>query len=84
MSDYKQRRPERKQIDTNQVVRYLSKVFANATEHLGKQAVAGCELHDLQVDFAHYVNDITRGPTYQVSKVIADCNHFIDGIVASR
>ena len=74
----------RKKIDTTQVTRYLAKVFANATEHLGRTAVKGSELYDLQVEFSYYIDDITRGPVYHVSKVIADCNQFIDDIVTSK
>jgi hypothetical protein len=81
MADNNRRGP-RKEINTTQVVRYLSKVFANATESMGRNAPAGSDLYKLQVEFAYYVDEITRGPSYQVSKVIADCNSFIDGIVA--
>lgn len=82
MSDHKSRpRSPKKAIDTNQVVRYLSKVFSIATENLGRDAPRGSELHNLQVEFSYFIDEITRGYTYQVSKVIADCNEFIDNIV---
>lgn len=36
--------------------------------------------HNWQVDMAYMINDIQRGPSYIVPKVIADCNKLIEDV----
>lgn len=64
-------------------VRYLSGVFAKATAGMGKN-VKGTELHTLQTDFAHLINEIQRGPRYFAPKVISEANEFLDAIWQKR
>lgn len=71
------RRHDRREINIKQVCDHLSWLFANATKGQGR-AIRGNKLHEYQVDFCYYLDDIQRGPTYIVPKVIAECNEFLD------
>lgn len=71
-------------IDTAHVCQHLTWLFNNATNSMGRDAVKGTRLYTYQVDFAHYLNEIQRGATYIVPKVIADCNDFINGIIEAN
>ncbi len=82
----KQIAPARKSrpIDTTHVCQHLTWLFNNATSSMGRDAVKGSMLYEYQVDFAHFINEIQRGATYIVPKVIADCNDFINNIIETN
>jgi hypothetical protein len=70
-------------------VRYLSAQFAKATAGMGKAVRAtknapATDLYLLQVDFAHMIDEIQRGPKYFAPKVISECNEFLDAIWQKR
>ena len=80
---------EVREININQVVRYLNHAFSKATSGLDKAVryvdyninkVKTTELYDLQVDFMYMLDEIQRGPKYALSRVISDCNKLIDNI----
>jgi len=75
---------EKKQIDIPKVINYLSHAFSNATQKAGKTIgyvnVAGTDLHQHQVDFAHLVNEIQRGPKNFLPKRISEANELIERI----
>jgi len=71
---------ESREINREQVVKYLNHAFAKAIQPLGNKNVKGTELYNHQVDFCYLIDSIQRDPTYIVSKVIADCNTLIDNI----
>lgn len=73
---------ESKQINREQVIKYLNHAFSKATQCFGIKNVTGTQLHDHQVDFCYLINNIKLGPSYMVPKVIAECNRLIDGITA--
>ncbi len=83
---------DQKQIDTSQVVRYLSHAFSKATQGKGKairainpetNKVERTPLYMWQVEFCYMIDLIQRGPSYIVPKVIADANDLIERINAS-
>ena len=71
---------EQKQIDREQVIKYLNHAFSKATQQFGSKNIKGTRLYDHQVDFCYLIDGIKRGPTYMVPKVIAECNKLIDDI----
>jgi hypothetical protein len=78
-----------KRINVDQVVNYLSHSFAKAASRaapkIGNRAIRTVSngnvyttpLYRYQVDFTYLVNDIQRGPTYIVPKLIQDANDLI-------
>lgn len=72
-----------KVIDSDRVVRHLSRNFAQATRDMGK-VVKGNQLYTYQVEFAHMIDEIQRGPTYLMPKVIADANELIASILLAK
>lgn len=85
---------EKKEIDTTEVVKYLSRSFnratSNASNHLGNKAVRvvdgkvnPTELYQLQVDFCYLLDNIMRGPTYIAPKFIQEANELIASIEAN-
>lgn len=71
-------------IDAAHVCQHLTWLFNNATSGMGRDAVKGTKLYTYQVDFAYFLNEIQRGATYIIPKVIADCNDFINGIMEAN
>jgi len=82
-------RSDRK-INLPQVVNYLNHAFAKAMSKaipaLGNKAtrtvfddgqVETTALYEYQVDFCYLVDEIQRGPTYIIPKVIQDANDLI-------
>lgn len=65
-----------KSININQVVSYLNHTFAKtAEETFGRIfAVKGTPLYGYQVEHCYLVDEIQRGPTYMLPKVISDAN----------
>jgi hypothetical protein len=76
----KDRRPNVSEIDVEHVIRYLTRQFRQKTEDMGRDAPRGSELYKLQCDFTYMLDEIKRGPTYQVSKIIAKANEMLDAI----
>lgn len=76
-------RKDVKSINVNQVVSYLNHTFAKtAEETFGRAAaVKGTVLYGFQVDHCYFVDEIQRGPTYMLPKVISNAN---DNITAMR
>lgn len=79
-----------KQINTNQVVNHLTRVFERVTSGMPRASRSynkdtgtwdTNELYDLQVDFCYFIDRIQRDPAYFVPKVISDCNAFLDRIM---
>lgn len=79
----KERRPNVSEIDVEHVIRYLTRQFRQKTDHLGRDATRGSDLYKMQCNFAYMLDDIKRGPSYQVSKVIAEANELLDSIPAN-
>ena len=77
-------RKPNKPIDTNHVCQHLTWLFNNAISGMGRDAVKGTDLYNYQVEFSHLINEIQRGPTYIVPKVIANCNEFINKIIETN
>ena len=73
----------KKVIDTNHVCSHLTWLFNNAISSMGRDWQKGTKLYAYQVEFCYFIDEIQRGPTYIVPKVIADCNDFINKIVES-
>lgn len=71
--------PAARTIDSERVVRHLSRNFAAQTRDMGK-AVKGTKLYTYQVEFAHMIDEIQRGPVYLMPKVISDANELIASI----
>jgi hypothetical protein len=82
-------RSERR-INLPQVVGYLNHAFAKAmskaSSALGNKAVRivhddgrieTTTLYEYQVDFCYLIDEIQRGPTYIIPKVIQDANDLI-------
>ena len=76
-------RKDAKSINVNQVVSYLNHTFAKtAEEAFGRAAaVKGTILYGFQVKHCYFVDEIQRGPTYMLPKVISNAN---DNIAAMR
>ncbi|MNC18713.1 hypothetical protein D3C75_666250 [compost metagenome] len=79
------------EINVDKVVRYLNSAFAKATAGMGKalaankkNKTAATPLYTLQVEFAHMIDEIQRGPNYIVPKTISEANEFIDQIRETR
>jgi len=82
-------RIEKKIINVEQVVNYLSHSFAKAASKaaskIGNRAlrtvvngnVHTTILYNYQVDFMYLINEIQRGPSYIVPKLIQDANAMI-------
>jgi hypothetical protein len=79
-----------KPINTEQVVKHLSRVFERVTYGMERAArtknprtgqFEKNRLYQLQEDFAYFVDGIQRNPAYFVPKVISDCNAFLDELV---
>ena len=79
---YPKRREDRKEINTDQVVSFLTNAFNRATRHLGFKNGAGTELYELQVEFVWLLHEIMTGPRYIVPKHIQTANEMIDEIMA--
>lgn len=78
-------------IPVDKVVRYLNNAFSKATVGMGKALAANkrtnakaTPLYLLQVEFAHMIDEIQRGPNYIVPKTISEANEFIDKIHEDR
>ena len=73
---------EPKEINRDQVVKYLNHAFAKAVQPFGSKNVQGTDLHGFQVEFAYLIDGIQRSPSYIVSKIITEANRLIESIDA--
>jgi len=73
--------PEEKKINVEQVVSYLSHTFARAVQKMvpiiGNRNTKGSKLYEYQVEFCYLMDEIQRGPTYILPKIIQDANQLI-------
>lgn len=80
----KSRKPEEKKINTDQVCGYLNHTFGRAQQKLshvsGNRNHRGTKLYDYQVEFCYLIDEIQRGPTYILPKVIQDANQLITNL----
>lgn len=79
-------KPEKKEINTSEVVKYLTRSFNRAVNNsnLGNRAVRTIngrvnptELYNAQVEFCYLIDNIQRGPSYIAPKIIQDANDMI-------
>ncbi len=79
-------KPEKKEINTTEVVKYLTRSFNRAVNNsaLGNKAVriingqvSPTELYKAQVEFCYLIDNIQRGPSYIAPKIIQDANDMI-------
>lgn len=74
-----------KNINIDQVVSYLNHTFAKTQEEVfgskSKTALRGTRLYNYQVDHCYLIDEIQRGPTYMLPKVISTAN---DNIAAMK
>jgi len=70
-----------KSINIEQVVSYLNHTFAKTAEDVfgskSKSAIKGALLYTYQVDHCYFIDEIQRGPTYMLPKVISYANENI-------
>lgn len=73
--------PEEKKINVEQVVSYLSHTFARSVQKMapviGTRNTKGSKLYEYQVEFCYLIDEIQRGPTYILPKIIQDANQLI-------
>lgn len=74
------RREEKKEINLEQVITYLSNAFNRASRHLGLRNQQGTALYGFQVELMYMLDDIKRGAPYIVPKRIAQANELIDKV----
>lgn len=71
-----------KRIDTERVVEYLNRAFANALykagEKIGRDNSKGTALYGYQVDFCYLIDSIQRDAAYIVPKKIQEANALIE------
>ncbi len=72
-----------KSINVKQVVSYLNHSFVKMAEEVfaSRAAVKGTPLYTFQVKHCYFVDEIERGPTYMLPKVISYAN---DNIAAMK
>jgi hypothetical protein len=69
-----------KSINVPQVVSYLNHTFAKAAEEVFGFRPAnarGTPLYGFQVEHCYLIDEIQRGPTYMLPKIISDANNNI-------
>jgi hypothetical protein len=71
---------QQKRINVDQVVSFLNHTFAKAMQKsgVGNKNHKGTLLYNYQVEFAHLVNEIQRGPVYITPKLITEANDLIE------
>jgi len=69
-----------KKIDTDRVVEYLNRAFANALYKAGGKMSEpkGSVFYDYQVDFCYLINSIQCDPAYSTPKTIQEANALIE------
>lgn len=68
-----------KSINVPQVVSYLNHTFGKTAEEVFGRVAApkGTPLYDFQVEHCYLIDEIQRGPTYMLPKIISDANNNI-------
>lgn len=70
-----------KSINVPQVVSYLNHTFAETAQeafgHIRPANTKGTPLYDFQVEHCYLIDEIQRGPTYMLPKIIGDANNNI-------
>jgi hypothetical protein len=78
---------EQKEVNIDQVVRYLTYTFDKATQKMGKamrykdpetKSIVKTLAYQYQVDFCYLINEIQMGPKCLIQKAISDCNELIE------
>lgn len=68
-------------LDIKQIVDFLNHAFRQATQGMGKATRSKdgvkSQMYVWQTEFSYMIDDITRGPTYIVPKIVTDCNELI-------
>lgn len=67
-------------FNVDNVVRFLNHRFKTATAGFPRDNSRKSALGQLQAEFAYLIDEIQRGPSYQIGKTIADANTFITNI----
>jgi hypothetical protein len=71
-------------LDIKQIVDFLNHAFRQATQGMGKATRSKdgskSQMYIWQSEFSHMIDDIGRGPTYIVPKIVTDCNDLITKI----
>lgn len=66
--------------DLRSVVQRLRAEFREKTKPLGNKNEAGTKLNQLQTEFSYIINDIQRGPSFAIPKLISDCEKLMQQI----
>jgi len=72
-------------LDIKQIVDFLNHAFRQASQGMGKatRSKDGTKsvLYQAQIDFCYLIDEITRGPTYIVPKIVTDANELIAKLI---
>lgn len=84
MSDKEQNKEGKEKetvLDVKQIVDFLNHAFRQATQGMGKATRSKdgmkSQMYQWQVEFCYMIDDILRGPTYIVPKIVTECNELI-------
>ena len=64
-------------VNLSREIGTLNHKFLLATKRFGNRNNAGTKLHELQVDFAHKINNLKYAPDYIMTKLIHNTYLFI-------
>ncbi len=68
-------------LDIKQIVDFLNHAFRVATQGMGKATRSKdgtkSQMYMWQSEFSYMIDEIGRGPTYIVPKIVTDCNELI-------
>ncbi|MCB1711397.1 MAG: hypothetical protein KDH96_02595 [Candidatus Riesia sp.] len=67
-------------FDSTQISKRLSYEFREKTKKLGNKNEKGTKLYELQVEFSHILNEIQRGPSFFIPKLLSDYQNLIKKI----
>ena len=84
MAYHNPRREERREINVEQVIGYLSSAFNNATRSMGFKNQFGTKLYELQCNMAWLQHEIATGPRYIVPKHIQTATDLIANVENSN
>lgn len=71
-------------LNTKEQVKKLNDAFHHVTRSMGKNNVKGTTLYQYQVDFAYLLDNIERGPTFQIPFLIYQAENLIRTIAATN
>jgi len=66
--------------DSQQIVNRIKYEFRERTKKLGNKNEKGTLLHTLQVEFSYIVNEIQRGPSFFLPKLLSDYQQLLKKI----